>query len=372
MGSWCWAAPLWGNPFFRTALLPDSVDFHFFDFACAGVTTLGQLLHVQQAVAACPGPAAYALVWTTHLRHYAAFANRHQTATRIMLLLDALPAGWVDAAREAADALAAGHIQLPQPADALAVMLPRLGWHLHGRPVPLSALTVRAGTDLLTATLALRRDEHVFSPFLSLALELPADAASPPTDELRALLKRLWRVRWENARKEPFWRLIYNAVPTAARMGDAASPCLCGGPAPADRAHHFWGCHIAQAVVGAISVAASTAQPLPGPLPRAAVWLARSPPQVHRGVWDVVCLAAVAAMDHGRKRMFALSSGPPPPVPLHISCARSSVARFWDLLSDFVALRCAPASWAEHLSPAHPFIAFDPATSSFRVHRPAA
>ena len=280
--------------------------------------------------------------------------------------------GELDAAREAADALAAGHIQLPQPADALAVMLPRLGWHLHGRPVPLSALTVRAGTDLLTATLALRRDEHVFSPFLSLALELPADAASPPTDELRALLKRLWRVRWENARKEPFWRLIYNAVPTAARMGDATSPCLCGGPAPADRAHHFWGCHIAQAVVGAISVAASTAQPLPGPLPRAAVWLARSPPQVHRGVWDVVCLAAVAAMDHGRKRMFALSSGPPPPVPLHISCARSSVARFWDLLSDFVALRCAPASWAEHLSPAHPFIAFDPATSSFRVHRPAA
>ena len=103
-------------------------------------------------------------------------------------------------------------------------MLPRLGWHLHGQPLPLSALTVRAGTDLLTAPLALRREEHAFAPFLSLALELPADAAPPPADELRALLKRLWRVRWENARKEPFWRLVHNALPTSARMGDTTTP----------------------------------------------------------------------------------------------------------------------------------------------------
>lgn len=234
---------------------------------------------------------------------------------------------------------------------------------------------MRAGTDLLTATTALRRDEHAFAPFLSLALELPADAAPPPTDELRALLKRLWRVRWENARKEPFWRLAHNALPTSARMGDTTTPCLCGGPAPADRAHHFWACPVAQAVVGTVSTAAAAAQPHPGaapPLARAALWLARPPPAVHRGVWEVVCLAAVAAMDHGRKRMYALSLGPPPETPLHVSSARSSVARFWDLLSDFVALRCAPDSWRERLTPTHPFIAFDPASSAFRVHRPAA
>lgn len=372
VGHWCWAAPLWGNPFFRSTLLPIGVDYDFFDFACAGVTTLGQLLHVQQAVGACPGPAAYTLVWHTHLRRYAAFANRHHTIERVGQLLDALPAPWVEAARAAADALAAGLVQPPQPADALAGMLPRLGWRLHGQRLPLSALTVRAGTDLLTAPTALRRDEHAFAPFLSLALELPAGAASPPTDELRALLKRLWRVRWENARKEPFWRLVHNALPTSARMGDAATPCLCGGPAPADRAHHFWACPVAAAVVSAVSAAAAAAQPHPTPLARAALWLARPPPAVHRGVWQVVCLAAVAAMDHGRKRMYALSSGPPPATPLHVSCARSSVARFWDLLSDFVALRCAPDSWRERLTPAHPFIAFDPATSTFRVHRPAA
>lgn len=372
VGPWCWAAPLWGNPFFRGALLPDSVDYDFFDFACAGVATLGQLLHLQQAVGACPGPAAYALVWNTHLGRYAAFANRQHTLERIGQLLDVLPAAWVGAARAAATALAAGLIQPPQPADAHAAMVPRLGWLLRGQPVPLTAFTVRAGTDLLTAWLPERRDEHAFGPFLSLALELPADVAPPPSAELRALLERLWRVRWENARKEPFWRLVHNALPTSARMGDATTPCLCGGAAPADRAHHFWACPVAQAVVSAVSSAAAAALPNPAPLPRAAIWLARPPPAVQRGVWEVVCLAAVAAMDHGRKRMYALSLGPPPTTPLHVSSARSSVARFWDLLSDFVALRCAPNSWRQRLTPTHPFIAFDPATSTFRVHCPAA
>lgn len=55
-------------------------------------------------------------------------------------------------------------------------------------------------------------------------------------------------------------------------------------------------------------------------------------------------VVAVAATDHGRERMIPISFGPPPPVPLGGSCARSSVARFWDLPSDFVSLRYAPAS----------------------------
>ena len=76
-------------------------------------------------------------------------------------------------------------------ADALAVMLPRLGWQLDGRPLPMSALTVRAGTDLLTASLAPRREQQYFAPYAALAL----DADAGPVDELRALFKRLWRVR---------------------------------------------------------------------------------------------------------------------------------------------------------------------------------
>lgn len=363
LGHWCWAAPLWGNPFFRTALHPDSVDFDFFDFACAGVATVGELLHVQQAVAACASPAAYMLVWHASLAGYAAFANRHHTAARIQHFLAALPGGWVDAARAAATALAANQIPVPTWADARAVMLPRLGWHLHGQPLPLSAFTVKAGTDLLTASLALQREQTYFAPFAAKAVE--SDAG--PVEEVKTVLKRLWRVRWENARKEPFWRLVYNAFPTAARL-HRDEQCLCGAAGPADRCHHFWACPVAQAVVAAVSSAAAEHQPAAAPVGKASIWLARCPPAVHRGVWDVVCLAAIAAMDHGRRRMYALSLGPPPPTPLVDCCARSASARFWELLTDFVALRCIPESW--QLSPTHPFISFDPATAYFRVHRP--
>jgi hypothetical protein len=104
----------------------------------------------------------------------------------------------------------------------------------------------------------------------------------------------------------------------------------------------------------------SPASGLPAPLPPCS------------GVWDVVSLSAVAAMDHGRRRMYALSLGPPPHTPLHITASRSAVARFWVLLADFVALRCTPASWHDALPPGHPFICVDPASGTFVVNRPAA
>ena len=131
--------------------------------------------------------------------------------------------------------------------------------------------------------------------------------------DLRSTLKRLWRLPWENCRKEPFWRLIYDAFPTAARM-HLPDPCICGG-APADRQHHFWDCPVARSVVGAISAAlhgqpaataAAAAGGAPPALPQRSIWLAAPPPAVHEGVWSVVCLAAVEAMDHGRRRMYAM------------------------------------------------------------------
>jgi hypothetical protein len=367
VGPWCWAAPLWGNPYFRSAVHPEGIDFAFFDFAAAGVTSLGQLLHIQQAVAATPGTAAYSLVWNTSLHRYPAFANRHHTWGRIDQLLGALPAAWVSAARAAAAALAAGQLQPPQLRDAHQVMLPRLGWRLHGQPLLVPAFTVRAGTDLLTSGVHARRCQNYFAPFASQAV----DAAAAPVDDLLALLRRLWSMRWENERKEPFWRLVYNAFPTAARL-HVNQPCCCGAAATADRQHHFWDCPVAQAVISTISGAASVQQPLEAPLSKASIWLARAPATVYNGVWDVVCLAAVAAMDHGRRCMYALSTGPPSATPFHVIASRSAVARFWSLLADFVSLRCVPASWRNSLQPGHPFITFDPASGTFQVARPPA
>jgi len=369
LGHWCWAAPLWGNPFFASPLHPDGIDHPFFDFAAAGISTLGQLLHLQQALAAVASQAAYTLVRFAQLGGSYAFAERHVAVERTGALLAALPAGWVAAARAAALALAAGQLAPPLPADALQAMLPQLGWRWLGQPLQLADCTVRQGTDLQLGPMWQRRRQQYLEPYAALAV----DGAVGPADELLGLLRRLWRVRWENQHKEPFWRLVYNALPTAARL-HLDQPCRCGAAAAADRHHHFWECPIAQAVVAAISTASAATGQLPpaAPLSKPSIWLARAPAAVHSGVWDVVSLSAIAAMDHGRRRMYALSLGPPPPTPLHITASRSAVARFWVLLTDFVAQRCSPASWRDTLPPGHPFICFDPASGTFVVNRPAA
>ncbi|KAL4856066.1 Transposon TX1 uncharacterized protein [Chlorella vulgaris] len=363
LGPWCWAAPLWGNLYFCSPNFPTGIDHDFIDFSAAGVTSLGQLLHLEQAVAAAPGGAAYALVWTTMLGRYAAFASRFYAVERLAALLAALPPAWVHAARAAAAELAAGLLQPPALADALAVLLPRLGWAHPALPAPLlmSSFTVRRGTSLLTSPTATRRAAQYFTPF-----GLLADAAAPaPAAVVQAVLARLWRVRWENCHKEPFWRLVCDAVPTASRL-HMDQPCQCGG-APADRRHHFWTCPVARGVVDSIAGELAARQLLPAPLAAAHIWLAAAPAGVHGGVWDVVSLAAVAAMDHGRRRMYAMSLAPPPLPPLVPVCLRSARARFWTLLTDFVALRCAPASWQAHLPPGHPFIYFDAAAATFKM-----
>ncbi|KAI3432715.1 hypothetical protein D9Q98_004258 [Chlorella vulgaris] len=368
LGPWCWAAPLWGNLYFCSPNFPTGIDHDFIDFSAAGVTSLGQLLHLEQAVAAAPGGAAYAVVWTTMLGRYAAFASRFYAVERLAALLAALPPAWVHAARAAAAELAAGLLQPPALEDALALLLPRLGWAHPALPTPLllSSFTVRHGTSLLTSPTATRRAAQYFTPF-----GLLADAAAPaPAADVQAVLARLWRVRWENCHKEPFWRLVCDAVPTASRL-HMDQPCQCGG-APADRRHHFWTCPVARGVVDSIAGELTARQLLPAPLAAAHIWLAAAPAGVHGGVWDVVSLAAVAAMDHGRRRMYAMSLAPPPVPPLVPVCLRSARARFWTLLTDFVALRCAPASWQAHLPPGHPFIYFDAAVATFKVALPAA
>jgi hypothetical protein len=121
-------------------------------------------------------------------------------------------------------------------------------------------------------------------------------------------MRRLWRLPWENGRKEVFWRLAYDALPTAARL-HRDQPRECGaGPRP-DRHHHFWACPVAQAVVAAVQAELAAAAPppagQPAPLVPANIWLARTPPGLDAGVWGVVCLAAVEAMDRGRRSLAA-------------------------------------------------------------------
>ncbi|PRW05685.1 Transposon TX1 uncharacterized 149 kDa [Chlorella sorokiniana] len=224
----------------RFAEYPDGIDHEFFDFAAAGISTLGELLHLRQALTAVHSQAAYRMVWFAQLRGAYAFVERHVAAERVALLVDALPPGWVSAAQSAADQLA--------------------------------------------------------------AVEAAGAAHDGSGQEVAALLQRLWRLRCDNGLKEPFWLLAHNGLPTAARL---QSSCKCGAAAPGDRLHHYWACPVAAAVLSSIAAAAG------GSIPRHAIWLCRAPAGIYAGVWDLVCLAAVAAMDHGRRTLYALKHWAP-------------------------------------------------------------
>ena len=118
-------------------------------------------------------------------------------------------------------------------------------------------------------------------------------------DHMRRSLKRFWRL-WENPIKEPYWRLVINGLLTGERMHQTRPVAICAcGNGRSNREHHYWACGVAAAVVTAVTDGLQRWQPtLPGPL-CASVWLMQTPRGVHQDLRDIVCLAAVAAMDHG-------------------------------------------------------------------------
>jgi hypothetical protein len=89
---------------------------------------------------------------------------------------------------------------------------------------------------------------------------------------------------------------------------------------------------------------------------------------VHKGVWLVVCQAALLGMDRGRGLLYKWqkqqSTPGEEPLPAHLHTAqqqlqaagRVATAAFWDSLHDFVGLRLCPAGWLDHIPPNHPFL----------------
>jgi hypothetical protein len=111
------------------------------------------------------------------------------------------------------------------------------------------------------------------------------------------------------------------------------------------------------------------------------LWLCRCPPRpdLHLGVWQVVCLAALLAMNKSRKLLvkWRIQGGqgahhqdqrPPPALPQRINVA-SRVARtaFWDYVQDFVSLGQAPAPWVAEIMANHPFIQLHTVEAGNRV-----
>ena len=280
-----------------------------------------------------------------------------------------------------------------------------------GAHVPLSKLTVRVGTGLQQGPLlGLRRDAH--AAFIAAAVGVEAADVTPAQHAaLSGTLRRAWALKWENQHKEVLWRMSVQGVRGAAGHDlPTHHACPCGGLAAGACAatalqHHFWSCPVAAAVVGELQRGWEAGEgALAAEVPavrREEVWLLAPPVRpsaglqqrrLHGGVWSVVCLAALTAMDHGRRALVAMHLGreaaqrqaapqrqlggggrqlslfeawglpppPPPPLPpLAPRAAGAAAARFWSLLADFAELGVDHKSWDSLAGEGHPFLVRD-------------
>ncbi len=75
-------------------------------------------------------------------------------------------------------------------------------------------------------------------------------------------------------------------------------------------------------------------------------------------VWDLVCLAAVHAMNIARKTAWAVSQRLPTQSLIERIAARAAVGAFWDALADFAATLKTPRTAQNALLTQQPFLAW--------------
>ena len=133
----------------------------------------------------------------------------------------------------------------------------------------------------------------------------PSDAAkAAASSALWPLFRQVWRLRMDNRVKEVWWMLILNGLKTAARL-HVHRPCPCGALVVPGRPHTFWACPVAAAVVATIQRSMPHPQ---APLAVRHFWLLEPPaPTLHVGLWHVIALCAIAAMEHGRRTLARLT-----------------------------------------------------------------
>jgi hypothetical protein len=247
-------------------------------------------------------------------------------------------------------------------------MLGCLGWQRQqGQPLALrKKFRVKHGTLLQLGDTQQKR-MHKFAMFESLAAGSSDSQPTQPDGSATAqLLRRLWRLPWDNQHKEVFWSFALNGLPLAARMPKDGQPCSCGtsGPLPG-RMHHFWECPVAVAVVSSLE-AQLGGQLLAPPN----IWLAQPPVGVHTGAWELISLASISAMDAGRRLLYRQASTPDADTTTinRVAAARRhAIARLFILLQDFGSLNCAPASWKAGMHTSHPFIHWQPDTLPWQL-----
>lgn len=298
--AWCHALPLWHVPGMTVGPrhLPWHIAYPDLYSMQGRPETLGDLAWLcLSAQRAAPGLSA---------------AQLSDRANRILLMhtmRTALPQSWVAAAEQHAQLVQGGAPSHAALAEVVRLLLS--GCHFPPPPASTKHLSV-AQLTVKTATCLLQR--HVYDSRASMHKLFIASACGlvdPPqlSDHLirfRSTLKFIWKLPVPNVYKEVLWKLAVDGV-AGARARHPWLPlhrCGCGADGVSDmRLHHFWECPVAQAVVSAMRRELETGNfPLPVCL-RQHLWLLRSPNTAacHKLVWSCVCLAALHAMDVGRR-----------------------------------------------------------------------
>jgi hypothetical protein len=388
VGSWCWHAPLWSNPFLvrpQTWLWFGSQRSVLVGLECvapAGLLNLPALRTVGHAmclfaklehIGRLPGGLAVQRqayqreVWGPLLNDYPAYADRQLAVAHVRQLLSWIPVSWLTAAGDVYNAaLSAG--SPPPVCTAAAVQQARqhfsthLGWRLGSQAVLLTELSVAVATRLQTldAHVAIRQRHALYVQHVRQLDALPATA---PLPVVTGVLDRWWSVKVANTYKEAAWKLALDAFPTAARMSLATSCCAACGVQCPSVSHHFWACPVAVAVRTALEsqLIACGVVPVGFHLSATNMWLGRKPldsPRLHRLVWDMVCLAAIHAMDRGRCTAWATAPSLTTPVLVEQVAGRAAVAAFWSALADFAATVVVPRRQRTFLLTQQPFLAW--------------
>ena len=299
-GAWCHAMPLWNVPGVLVGHPPLPAHLAFPELYAmeSKPWTLGQAVWMRSAREDFTGLSPQQILRRLHASNSMLY---------LPALLASLPSAWVDAAQEHAQLLQSGE---PQPEQVAAVMTAmvascRLVQDTPLKLVPFHALTVKIGTGLLQHHVHTTRcAKH--AAFVASALAAQA-APLDMVSGLRRTMDGVWKLAVPNTRKEILWRLAVDGVAGARALHPwvPEHACGCGASGLRDmRVHHYWDCPVAQAVVVAVRSL------MPGGdgaavCERKHVWLLASPsvPRLHATVWHCVCLAALGAMDKGRRAL---------------------------------------------------------------------
>lgn len=383
-GPWCHVMPLWGNP-----MLQSDTGKGGYEFSEAGCyfrecpwQTLGELLKARTQIQQWSQQEwqQHGSTFATYIGYYGLGTQRGDALEKIEEFLNYLnkPA-WILAAEAAESALVLAGQPLPDQAAVVDKLCKSIGWKVGNRSYTPENLTVKIATTLVTQPPYPKAPLHPnwlhprSRKFRDFALQIGGGLSK---DKVVATLGRLWILPIDNSHKEIVWRLALDGLPTIQRLHRPTQVCGCGGAVgdAAGRQHVYFNCAAIRPIIDSIEQQLQDEWALPPQAPSLQchhLWMAVRPTEaIHQGIWDVVCISALKAMDSTRaglfKRQFA---GAQPRTALAASVGVRACAQFWANIASFCGHNLAPRAWRGQVSPTHPFISFNTDSEKWNLNR---